>query len=208
VPAAGLPGRAAVPLGAGGEHHTPTHRIASQDPLWRCHGVRSDASAGQASPKQVAGSRARVCACAAVICRTWCSGWSSRVVWVVARLRQSLICHLADKCCWRHVSMRAHFARTGQPAGLSDVHTDPADQSSGSGQCLQCFPMSGSIVHRRNYQRNYQIQLKARAGASARQLRTCMTLVGVARCPGAPAHAKSAAIRRDLRLQPCQKSLN
>ena len=61
---------------------------------------------------------------------------------------------------------------TGQPASRPvdrDVHNDPADRPSASGQCLQCFPLVASVVvvHRR-YSRRYSHMHHSKARVRAR----------------------------------------
>jgi hypothetical protein len=52
-----------VPLGAGGEHHSPTHRVASHDPLRRCHGRREERRVSGSSFAETCCGGARACVC-------------------------------------------------------------------------------------------------------------------------------------------------
>ena len=93
-----------------------------------------------------------------------------------------------SSCRKRHLGPhKCVSARGNWPVGLSAgtiMHNDPADRPSASGQCLQCCPRDASVVHRRYYQRYYPTQHRQGQGASARGLRTCGPLVGVAGCRG------------------------
>ena len=110
----------------------------------------------------------------------WC-GWSHRCVRVCSVILPT-----------KALGATPVRESTGQPASRPvdrDVHNDPAYRPSASGQCLQCFPLVASVVHRR-YSESTVVCITARPGCEH----------------AAPAHLRPARGRRGVsRRTPCHQ---